>query len=177
MVLALLVAAVLAEEPPPTLHREENRVWMVSPRFDGAPGGWSYGLGLQWGVESSSVQDGLGAAAWLGLGWDARLVTRDHHGLDGFLSYGLLHGYIVACAGGSGLELGLGWGLLEGQPQTAAYAAFYIGGYYLDLGMGAHLPVWPRERPELLPVAQFSLRAHIPVRRYDRRNWDEEPKP
>jgi hypothetical protein len=81
-------------------------------------------------------------------------------------------------AGGFGLELAAGVACgTSTAPFPAAAPGVFVGFYYLELGYSYQFPFPGFARPDWLSSHQFSLRIHIPVHRYAKREWDDPPSP
>jgi hypothetical protein len=123
---------------------------------------------------SYGPQKVLGGVTWAGLGVDGRVVTRGFGSIDGGLTYAVGRISAFGDAGGMSLELagGLGYGTST-KPFPCAAPAVFVSVYYMEFGYSYQFPVPGFARPDWLSSHQFSLRIHIPLHRYAKREWDE----
>jgi hypothetical protein len=80
---------------------------------------------------------------------------------------------MLACAGGSGFELGVGLGTDGSVPQALGLVGLFLGAYYFDLGWTYQFPLGPFERPDWLSGHSVGIRLHIPVARPQYREHTE----
>jgi len=126
----------------------------------------------------SSYYAGLGGADWKGLGIDGRLITHGFQRIDGGLTYAVGRISAVGDGGAFGMELaaGVGYGAST-APFPSAAPGVFLALYYFELGYSYQFPLPGFARPDWLSSHQFSLRIHIPLKRYAKREWDDPSPP
>jgi hypothetical protein len=164
-----------APGPAPTTDRvvelRTNKAHFVGLRGD-------FGSRTELGIgylhaHEREIRHHLGGFVWFGYGADARVVVGGD-GLDAVLGYAVARVSGVSHGGPLGLELALGAGSGGAGLQGAGSAGIYLSGYYFELGYAFQFPMGPFDRPDWLGGHFLSIRAHVPIYRYDQRSWTEK---
>ena len=170
VVAALFVTSTARAEP--TRH-DTATVDFLGLRSDHGGRGSSLGLGYVRAHEEWSGRGGIGPGMWFGYGADLRVLTRRFDAVDGALGFAVGRVSMMGCAGGFGLEIGVGGGDAGRGAQIVMQPGVYWGAYFVELGYSYAAPLAPMVRPDALSSHQFSVRVHIPLNRSNQRTWFE----
>ncbi len=136
----------------------------------------AYGLGYLHVHESGTARRGIGYMTYFGYGIEGRLATDDHSRVDAGIVSAAGRAGTWGHGGGLSVELLAGAGIGDGRAIPVGSLGAFWGLYFFELGYSFQLPL-AAERPAWCSSHQFSVRLHIPLHSYARRQWTEPAPP